>query len=165
MQDNSEAREAGRWNFRPQVPLAQNPLFQWPPRPRAIFKWYAAFWLEVSTTTLCFVFALTAYFLILPPLAEMQTLAWGWIAKVWLANLVPQVICAGTLHYWLIMRKRQGDRTKYDPRDQARDNGTYTFGMASPYPVGMMDFWSKESVLYVPVLEVTYRMPGSRRGR
>ena len=119
--DRAEAREAGRWNFRPQVPLAQNPLFQWPPRPAAIYRWYAAFWLEISTTTLCFVLALGAYFLILPPLAEMQSLAWGWVIKVWLANLVPQVICAGTLHYWLIMRQGQGDRTKYDPRDQARD--------------------------------------------
>ncbi|WP_298916606.1 sterol desaturase family protein [uncultured Roseobacter sp.] len=126
--DSAETREAGRWNFRPQVPLAQNPLFQWPPRPAAIFRWYAAFWLEISTTTLCFVLALAAYFVILPELAEMQVLAWGGVIKVWLANLVPQVICAGTLHYWLIMRKGQGEKTKYDPRDQARNNGTFTFG-------------------------------------
>ena len=47
-----------------------DPLFQWPPRLGAIFRWYAAFWLEVSTTTLCFVFALIAYFAILPELAD-----------------------------------------------------------------------------------------------
>jgi len=35
-------------------------------------------------------------------------------------------------------------------------NGTYTFGLASSLPRGLMDFWSKESNVYVPVLEVTY---------
>ncbi|MEM6890068.1 MAG: sterol desaturase family protein [Pseudomonadota bacterium] len=126
--DPAEAREAGRWNFRPETPLAENPLFLWPPRPLEILRWYAAFWFEISTTTLCLVIALLAYLLILPPLAEMQVLAWGWVLKVWVANFVPQVICAGSLHYWLIMRKGQGDTTKYDPRDQARNNGTFTFG-------------------------------------
>ena len=61
MQPDTEAREAARWNHRPPTPLAQNPLFQWPPRPKAIFGWYAAFWLEASTTTLCFLLALLAY--------------------------------------------------------------------------------------------------------
>ncbi|WP_299684287.1 sterol desaturase family protein [uncultured Tateyamaria sp.] len=127
MQPDSDIREAGRWNHRPPTPLAQNPLFQWPPRPAAIFKWYAAFWLEASTTTLCFMLAVAAYFVILPPLEAMVTLDWGWVMRVWLANLVPQCLIAGTLHYWLITRKGQGDATKFDPRDQARDNGTFTF--------------------------------------
>ena len=125
--NSSETREAARWNHRPQVPLAQNPLFQWPPRPMAIFRWYAAFWFEISTTTLCFVLALGAYFLILPPLETMVTLEWGWVTRVWLANLVPQCLIAGTLHCWLITRKGQGNASKFDPRDQATDNGTFTF--------------------------------------
>ncbi|MEO1363227.1 MAG: sterol desaturase family protein [Pseudomonadota bacterium] len=127
MPADTEAREAQRWNHRPPTPLAQNPLFQWPPKPVAIFKWYAAFWLEASTTTLCFVLALIAYFAILPPLETMQSLEWGWVVRVWLANLVPQCLIAGTLHYWLITRKAQGDATKFDPRDQVSDNGTFTF--------------------------------------
>ena len=108
MPRDPEEREAERWNHRPATPLAQNPLFQWPPRPRAIFRWYAAFWFEFSTTTICLVLALVAYFAILPPLAAMQSLEWGWVIRVWLANLVPQCIIAGGLHYWLITRKGQG---------------------------------------------------------
>ena len=121
--DPAKTRAAGRWNYRAAVPLAQNPLFQGPLRPRAVFRWYAAFWLERSTTTLCLAIALIAYVTILPELAEIQVRGWGW-----LTYLVPQVICAGTLHYWLITRKGRGDQTKYDPRDQARSNGTFTFG-------------------------------------
>ena len=84
---------------------AQNPLFQWPPQPVAIFKWYAAFWFEISTTTLCLVIALGAYFLILPDLADMQRFEPGWMIRVWLANIVPQCLIAGALHYWLITKK------------------------------------------------------------
>ena len=127
MPADTEAREAQRWNHRPPTPLAQNPLFQWPAKPVAIFKWYAAFWLEAATTTLCFILALIAYFAILPPLETMQSLEWGWVMRVWLANLVPQCLIASTLHYWLITRKAQGDATKFDPRDQVSDNGTFTF--------------------------------------
>lgn len=125
--EKAEVREAERWNYRPQPPLAQNPLFQWPLRPVEILKWYGAYWIELSTTSLCFALAMAVYFMVLPDLADMQFFAWGWIAQVWLANLVPQIVCAGTLHYWLIMRKGQGTHTKYDPRDQARENGTFTF--------------------------------------
>lgn len=124
---DTEAREAGRWNHRPPTPIAQNPLFLWPPQPKAVFKWYAAFWFEISTTTLCMVIALTAYFVFLPTLDSMQALQWGWVIQVWLINLVPQCLCAGTLHYWLIMRKGQDKATKFDPRDQNRNNGTFTF--------------------------------------
>ena len=128
MPNDAEAREAGRWNYRPETPLAQNPLFRWPPNVPATLRWYAAYWVEISTTTLCFGFALAAYFLLLPPLSQMQTLELGWVLRVWAANLVPQVACAGALHYWLIIRKGQGTQTKYDPRDQSRSNGTFTFG-------------------------------------
>lgn len=124
----AEAKEAARWNHRPPTPIAQNPLFQWPPKPTAIFKWYAAFWFEISTTTLCLVLALGAYFLILPDLAQMQSFAPGWMIRVWLANLVPQCLIAGGLHYWLITRKGQGETSKFDPRDQNRKNGSFTFG-------------------------------------
>ncbi|WP_299165328.1 sterol desaturase family protein [uncultured Tateyamaria sp.] len=127
MPTDADSREAGRWNHRPPTPIAQNPLFQWPPRPMAIFRWYAAFWFEISTTTLCLVLALLAYFLILPPLEAMQSLEWGWAMRVWLANLVPQCLIAGALHHWLITARKQGDASKFDPRDQNRSNGTFTF--------------------------------------
>lgn len=119
--------EAARWNHRPGLPVALNPLFSWPPQPRAVLRWYSAYWLELSTSTLCLVLAFLAYFLFLPGLETMQTLSVGWILQLWLINLVPQCVCAGTLHYWLITKRGQGKRSKFDRRDQAR-NGIYTFG-------------------------------------
>jgi len=92
-----------------------------------VFRWYAAYWLVISTTTLGLVLAALAYVLILPPLETMQSLSFGWIARVWVANLVPHCVLAGGLHLWLYHWSGQGQTTKFDPRDQAKDNGTYTF--------------------------------------
>ena len=46
-------KEANRWNHRPNGPVTLNPLFDWPPRFFAVFRWYSAYWLAASTTTAC----------------------------------------------------------------------------------------------------------------
>lgn len=119
--------EAARWNYRPPRPVALNPLFAWPPRPAAVLRWYAGYWLAISTTTLTVAFAAAVYFLLLPPLAEMQSWAWGWMLRVWLANLVPHCLMAGLLHMWLYHWRGQEKRFKYDSREPAADNGIFTF--------------------------------------
>ena len=45
--------EAGRWNFHPGEEVQNNPLFDWPPNPRAVARWYGAYWLVISTTSRC----------------------------------------------------------------------------------------------------------------
>jgi len=119
--------EADRWSHYP-GPVRLNPLFQWPLSARAIWAWYRGAWFQMTSLTLCLALALAAWWLLLPPLAEMQSFAAGWMLRVWLANLLPQLLVAGGLHWWLYMRKGQGERTKFDRRDLARRNGTFTFG-------------------------------------
>ena len=119
--------EAGRWNYRPASPVATNPLFSWPPRPMAILRWYGAYWLAITSSTLTIVASLLIYWAVLPPLEQMQSWHWGWMLRVYLANLVPHVLVAGGLHLWLYRIKGQGSATKYDARGQANNNGTFTF--------------------------------------
>ncbi|WP_298840417.1 sterol desaturase family protein [uncultured Roseobacter sp.] len=119
--------EAARWHYHPGRAVASNPLFSWPPEPRAVVKWYAAYWLALSTTTVTVILSVAIWFALLPALGEMQTFAPGWMVRVWLANLLPMLICAGGLHMWLYHWRAQDKRTKYDPRDLARDNGIFTF--------------------------------------
>lgn len=118
--------EAERWHHHPGK-VQNNPLFDWPPRPMAVLRWYAAYWLTISTVTLTAAFSVLVYFTLLPALETMQSFTPGWMFRVWLANLIPQVICAGGLHMWLYHWRAQAKETKYDARDLARDNGTYTF--------------------------------------
>lgn len=119
--------EAARWNYRPPHPVALNPLFQWPPKPMAVLRWYSAYWLAISTTTVTIVVAIAIYFALLPPLADMASFAPGWMVRVWLANLVPHCLCAGLLHMWLYHWRAQEQRFKYDARDMARNNGNFSF--------------------------------------
>ncbi|MFK7752684.1 MAG: sterol desaturase family protein [Sedimentitalea sp.] len=123
----AEDTEAGRWNFRPTAPVETNPLFAWPPRPMEVARWYGAFWLVLSTSTLSLAVALLAIWLWAPGLDQTVGLAPGWIATIWLGFLIPHVCVAGGLHLWLYRWGKQGTTLKYNERGQVSDNGTYTF--------------------------------------
>ena len=120
-------QEANRWNHRPVRAVPLNPLFNWPPSFLSVLKWYSNYWLAASTTTLALALAFTAYFIILPPLEVMQNFKAEWIIRVWLANLFPHTLCAGMLHYWLYKIKGQGNEFKFDARQPAINNGTFSF--------------------------------------
>ena len=119
--------EAKRWNHRPNEPVALNPLFKRPLKLIAVLRWYSTYWLAASTTTLASVLASAAYFTILPSIEAMQTPQLDWIIRVWLANLVPQIICAGGLHLWLYKFKGQENDFKFHTRQPAMDNGIFSF--------------------------------------
>ena len=93
----------------------------------AIVIWYSGYWLAVSTTTLALALAFIAYFTILPPLEAMQIVQVDWIIRVWLANLVPHILCASLLHLWLYEMKGQNNVFKFDPRPLATKNRTFSF--------------------------------------
>ena len=119
--------ESDRWNHRPDDLVPLNPLFSWPPNPRAVWNWYSGAWLQFTSLTLCMVMALVIYFALLPPLADMKTLGFGWVFRVWLINMGAQTLIAGTLHWWLYIRRGQDMKTKFDRRDLTRNNGVFTF--------------------------------------
>jgi lathosterol oxidase len=127
MSDFAHDKEASRWNFRPQSPVQNNPLFSWPPQPMAVLIWYKAYWLVLSTSTLALVVAILGIWLWVPTLTEAAHLDIGWVFALWLGFLVPQILVAGGLHLWLYRLKGQQQTLKYDTRGQAYDNGTFTF--------------------------------------
>ena len=120
-------QEESRWNHRPKQPVNLNPLFDWPPKFMAIVIWYSGYWLAISTTTLALALAFIAYCTILPPLEVMQIVQVDWIVRVWLANLVPHILCASLLHLWLYEMKGQNKDFKFDPRPLATKNRTFSF--------------------------------------
>ncbi len=125
--DLSHDPEAERWNFKPDAAVQNNPLFDWPPRPVDVLKWYRAYWLVLSTSTLSLVIAALAIWVWAPALETTATLSIGWIVAIWLGFLIPHTAVAGGLHLWLYRFRKQDKTLKYDPRDQAKDNGVFTF--------------------------------------
>ena len=125
--DFEVGNEAARWHFHPGEAVENNPLFTWPPRPLEVLRWYRAYWLVISTTTLSLLVGLLAVWIWTPTLVETQALSWGWIVTNWLGFLIPHTVLAGGLHLWLYRAKGQGVDRKYDKRGQISDNGTFTF--------------------------------------
>ena len=80
--------------------------------------------------------AVIAYVLFLSRIGRDEELFGGWMFRIWLLNMVPQVLVAGGLHWWLYMRKGQGMYKKFDRRDLTRDNGNFTFAIRSSTTFG-----------------------------
>ena len=119
--------EDARWNHRPTGPVQTNPLFEWPPKFYEIFKWYRGSWLQITSISIALLIAIVAYTSALPPLENMKTFEAGWMFRIWLLNMIPQIAVAGSLHWWLYVRKSQGIQLKFDARDLSRDNSLFTF--------------------------------------
>jgi len=93
----------------------------------AVLAWYRGAWLQITSVTVTFLIAVLVYVWFLPPMAEMRTLAPGWIITIWLLNIIPQAVVASVIHWYLYIHKGQGMHKKYDSRDLTRNNGVFTF--------------------------------------
>lgn len=128
--DINQAKKATKrsiWNHHPDLPIQNSPVFAWPPKPIPAAKWLVRRWVDV-TATLLFTFVAIGFYLFLQPEPEtMKTLAPGWIATIYVRNLVFLTIVAGGLHLYLFTFRRQGQKLKYDAREMMVNNGTFTF--------------------------------------
>tara|TARA_B110000908_G_scaffold38047_1_gene45794 strand:+ start:4276 stop:4848 length:573 start_codon:yes stop_codon:yes gene_type:complete len=93
-----------------------------------MWRWLEARWLRIAENLIVLVIALLVWNFTQPSLDQMQTLSFGWIAQIWLRNLVLMLLVAGNLHWFFFMRKGQGKHLKFDPRDLAIKGKQFNFG-------------------------------------
>jgi sterol desaturase/sphingolipid hydroxylase (fatty acid hydroxylase superfamily) len=115
------------WHWHPELPIPTSPVFVWPPQPLAAARWLAGYWLAISAVVVEFLFAWAVFAWLQPEAEAMKSLSAGWIAQIYLRNLVLIFLIAGGLHLYLYSWKKQGRDRKFDPRDMATGNGVYTF--------------------------------------
>lgn len=153
------------WNHIPEVPIQVSPFFRWPLRPLSMLRWVWESWLLISEKLIILAISCVCYLWLSPSLEEAAQLEVGWIAQIYVRNLVLIFCIAGLLHLWFYRYSAQGDRLKYDPRPlmlkgkqftlggQVRDNMFWTLGSGvffwSAYEVLM--FWSLANG-YVPLV-------------
>ena len=116
------------WNHRPVGPIAVSPLWQWPPRPWAAFRWYFDGWFFVTINMAILGIAFASWYWASPTLEQTQTLAFGWVLSILARNLVIFSIVAGGLHLWFYRYAVQGQDKKYDPRPYPRQGRMFTGG-------------------------------------
>lgn len=147
------AGAASEWNWNPDAPIPTSPILAWPPQPLGVLKWMAGYWLALSSTVIEFLIAIAIYALTQPDMAVMQVLGTGWVATIWVRNLVLLCLVAGILHLWLYRFSGQGRDLKFDARDFAVGSGIFKFRNQ----VYDNMFWSLVSGVTIWTLfEVTY---------
>lgn len=103
-----------RGNWTPKEPLHHAPLFTFPPRPLALLKWLPSYFLPWNI--LWTLSALAWWVWVVPEAAVMQSLAFGWIAKLFIVNCIAVFLFYSVFELHLYIRRAQGNRFKYNAK-------------------------------------------------
>ncbi|MEM7169939.1 MAG: sterol desaturase family protein [Pseudomonadota bacterium] len=120
-------RSSREWNWHPDLPIPNSPIFAWPLRPLAALKWMSSYWFALSMIVLEVVTATIVWTWLQPGPTETAVFAWDWIALMFVRNLILIFIFAGGLHLYFYTLKRQGRERKFDSRDLAKNKSTFTW--------------------------------------
>ena len=116
------------WEHVPDVPIKVSPFFSWPPKPAEMWQWLSAHWLRLAGNVIVLGICLAVWTFTQPALEQMEMQPLGWLAQIWLRNLMLMFVVAGSLYWFFFMRKGQGKRFKFDPRDLALKGKQFNFG-------------------------------------
>jgi hypothetical protein len=83
------------WNYHPNLPLPNSPVFHWRPRIWFVLNWFRRGWLALSGATIWVALAFGVFTWLQPSLAEWSFQA---IILMLVRNLVLILIIAGGLH-------------------------------------------------------------------
>ncbi len=91
-------------------------------------RWVVERWFTLAENSILVVVACVSWFWLQPPLEETRTLAFGWVAAMFVRNFILLTIVAGGLHLYFYTWRRQKMRLKYDPRDLKTRGRGFSFG-------------------------------------
>ncbi len=115
------------WNWHPDLPIENSPFFTWPPNPVKMLRWLAMSWFDISVHLILVLGAVAIWLYVQPPLEQTKSFEVGWIAQIYLRNMLLMFAVAGGLHLYFYTYKKQGKTLKFDHRDQATNSRTYAF--------------------------------------
>jgi len=97
------------------------PLYAWPPKPIKALQWlFYKMWIPHSLVY--FLMAVVTWNYFTPSMETMRVLSIDWIALVLIRNWILLFLIAGSLHWWLYMRKGQAKHYKYELKDQVKND-------------------------------------------
>ena len=142
------------WHWHPNLPIQNSGLFDWPPNPARIAHWFAKSWLSLCGNTLWFALAFAVWFWVSPSLETTQTLAWDWVAFLWVRNALILTFVAGGLHLYFYGLKSQKDRRRFDGRGFKENDPTFLFSSQVKdnifwSVIGGVSFWTAFEVAYL----------------
>lgn len=116
-----------QWHYRPDVPIQASPIFSWPLSISNILRWIASRWFNIAENSILVIVATISWFYFQPSLEQSRTFEFGWIAEIYLRNMILMIGVAGGLHLYFHAFKRQGNDLKHDIRELKGKGRPYTF--------------------------------------
>jgi sterol desaturase/sphingolipid hydroxylase (fatty acid hydroxylase superfamily) len=134
----------GQSGWMPSKPIEYAPVFVWPPRPRALLRWFGGYpgylW---PFNALYLLVAVGVWLWATPSAATMSSWGIGWVAVVFVRNAALLVLWYGVFHRRLYGRRSQEQRFKYNAKWPSPRSNRFTFGNQTRENV----FWSLASGL------------------
>ena len=87
-----------QWHYRPEAPVQVSPFIDVPPQPARMVRWITDRWFPLTENALLIGVACFIYAFFQPSLDEARTFELGWIAQIYLRNLVLMLGVAGGQH-------------------------------------------------------------------
>ncbi len=115
------------WNYTPRLPIRVAPYWDWPARPIAAAVYLLRSWNPVGMRFLFLFGAVITWVFFTPEISRAETLAFGWIAEVWVRNTLILFSVAGGLHLLFWSFHVQEDEFRYDMRPMMTRTRTFWF--------------------------------------
>ena len=136
--DGMPRDERGYWKPDKDIGVP-NPVFSWPPNPRAAAKWLKAYFWPVYFIYI--IVATATWVFLTPEMSRMSEFQIGWMLEVFLRNQIMLIVLASVLHLRLWSQKSQGYQYKWSAKwmskskkflwnDQVRDNAFWSIAGA-----------------------------------
>ena len=140
---------------------APNPVFAWPPKPKAAAQWVKEYLWPFNVVYIAV--ALLTWFYFTPEMSRMAQFEAGWMLEVFIRNQVLLITLATVLHLRLWTQKAQGYQYKWSLNwmsknrkflfnDQVRDNMFWSICSAgaiwSAFEIGMLYAYANGIIPY-----------------
>ena len=174
---NSGARS--KWNYHPELPLADQSIFGWPPNFGFLARRFRRNWLSLSERMLLLLIAVAAWHFLYPGLEQAKTFAVGWVVQTWVVNMGLMLAVADSLHWYFYIRRGQGAKLKFDHRDMAEGSRTFSFrdqvhdnmfwslgsGVLFWTAFQVLTLWAMATMVKLPPFSMLRAAPKKRFGR
>jgi len=114
--EKEPAGQSKVWNYHPELPIAMSPVFDMPPKPKAMWTWLSRTWLKLTPPVNHLLWALVVYTFLLPSVDTMQSLSAAWMLQIFAINFGALLMLAGVLHWYLYGIAGQKMQLKFDVR-------------------------------------------------
>ena len=117
------------WNWHPDFPIGNNPLFDLPWNMSSIWAYHRDTWLKLSEVSFFLILAIATHYLLQPFMIVAGDKGnTQWVLALYVVNMGLDCFVAGGLHWFLYMRKGQGIKRKYVSAFGHKGGGRFSFG-------------------------------------